>query len=41
MALKYRTMVLNIENLKYTMLIGAEVIDSRVLEIATALRASQ
>ena len=32
-------MVLNIENLKCTMLIGAVGIDSRVLEIATGLKA--
>ena len=40
-ALKYCIMVLNIENLKCTMLIGAEMIDSRVLEIATGRWPSQ
>ena len=40
-ALEIRKMLLNIENLKCTMLIGADGIDSLVLEIATSLRSSQ
>ena len=39
LALKYRTILLNIENLKCTMLIGAVGIDSQVLEIATGPKA--
>ena len=40
-ALEIRIMLLNIENPRRTMLIGAVGIESLVLEIATSLRSSQ
>ena len=40
-ALKVCGKLINIENLKYTMLIGTERIEAPVLEIPTALRASE